>query len=842
MILKYKNLPITIYGEEIDSDYYQPPHYETKERIVDYDFEIDKEKVVDILADMITDEELPEVLDDKEIYSYISEHFDNIFNKHKEEVLNYLESKAIEAAEKYYNEQEAWGDYDESLKENKMELTERKWNYTIEAETARKFRNAIEAGDLYDVQSSIIDIYEEIFNKGFIDEDDYNEYVEEVTDINVDEDEIDFQLGELYDLCDNLGVFIPTNLDEEVRRGDPEYLRAIDYLDKNPDAYAYVCSARINGKEFPIGAGVQSAEEYQEVIDKFYDDVKEKLGNEFEIERINTIYQGDKESHRQALHDFDEQLEKTVDETEREEIKAEIAEKEAELDFAEDHNNFWKATNIQQDLDELNEDVDDVEDDDKLRINIEVIVANDVDEDIVSGNVEDKYDDQTLEEWYDFASNIEGIVDRKFIVKNINLSKNIESLSEYIDFYCKDADGNKKEGMIDLRLSDHRSTSNARRLRKKKANNLDPNNKLISVIVNERQFDSYDSALKYVETLLDRLNESLNEATLKQGNTWVNKGKEGTHGKFRTKKEADAQRKAMFAQGFKEDLDDDFDLEVEDEDALTDYEKELCNYMLDNCREDYEDSDDLLGKMDVYYSEYNSLAKRKRDQVRKYFDEHIKTLDENIQKDEECCICGEPIKGYGNNPAPVKDAGVCCDKCNRDVVIPARLKNISKNKLEEKVSSKIEDKEETVRYLLDQLHKALEDGSIQEKVYKDTLDKAIYELDNIRIPGIKEDLTDKYKDIEPDSDDIDFIEYAEENPADEKDNLFDSDDNFDLDIDKLAEAMKNFQPQAPIMNESIPQPNQITEEKKVENPGTEEEPITVDPKTVDDDVDDIDLM
>lgn len=104
MILEYKNLPITIYGEKIDSDYYQPPHYDTKERIVDYDFEIDKEEVVDILADMVTDEELPEILDDKEIYSYISEHFDNIFNKHKEEVLNYLESKAIEAAEKYYNE------------------------------------------------------------------------------------------------------------------------------------------------------------------------------------------------------------------------------------------------------------------------------------------------------------------------------------------------------------------------------------------------------------------------------------------------------------------------------------------------------------------------------------------------------------------------------------------------------------------------------------------------------------------------------------------------------------------------------------------------------------------
>lgn len=32
---------------------------------------------------------------------------------------------------------------------------------------------------------------------------------------------------------------------------------------------------------------------------------------------------------------------------------------------------------------------------------------------------------------------------------------------------------------------------------------------------------------------------------------WVNKGKEGTHGEFKTKKAADAQRKAMFARGFK---------------------------------------------------------------------------------------------------------------------------------------------------------------------------------------------------------------------------------------------------------------------------------------------------
>lgn len=46
--------------------------------------------------------------------------------------------------------------------------------------------------------------------------------------------------------------------------------------------------------------------------------------------------------------------------------------------------------------------------------------------------------------------------------------------------------------------------------------------------------------------------EDINEDTIKQGNKWVNKGDTGeTHGEFKTKKEADAQRKAMFASGWK---------------------------------------------------------------------------------------------------------------------------------------------------------------------------------------------------------------------------------------------------------------------------------------------------
>lgn len=47
------------------------------------------------------------------------------------------------------------------------------------------------------------------------------------------------------------------------------------------------------------------------------------------------------------------------------------------------------------------------------------------------------------------------------------------------------------------------------------------------------------------------------------------------------------------------------------------------------------------------------------------------------KKVRKCVICGKALKkgDYGNNPEPIKpySSGVCCDECNRDKVIPARL-------------------------------------------------------------------------------------------------------------------------------------------------------------------------
>lgn len=53
----------------------------------------------------------------------------------------------------------------------------------------------------------------------------------------------------------------------------------------------------------------------------------------------------------------------------------------------------------------------------------------------------------------------------------------------------------------------------------------------------------------------------------------------------------------------------------------------------------------------------------------KTLEEYFKESEESTQK---CCICGKEFAGYGNNAEPVKH-GRCCDDCNINTVIPARL-------------------------------------------------------------------------------------------------------------------------------------------------------------------------
>ena len=83
-----------------------------------------------------------------------------------------------------------------------------KWEYTLRC--GKDLRDAIHAGDTFGVLDALHDCYDELYDEGFIDDYDYESWTEELDDVDPDdEDEVDYQLNEFYDLCDNIRVWIP---------------------------------------------------------------------------------------------------------------------------------------------------------------------------------------------------------------------------------------------------------------------------------------------------------------------------------------------------------------------------------------------------------------------------------------------------------------------------------------------------------------------------------------------------------------------------------------------------------------------------------------------------------
>ena len=84
----------------------------------------------------------------------------------------------------------------------------------------------------------------------------------------------------------------------------------------------------------------------------------------------------------------------------------------------------------------------------------------------------------------------------------------------------------------------------------------------------------------------------------------------------------------------------------------------------------------LCDKSPVNVVNSDDVFKQDFDSVNAY-GEKVETESLKEAKEEICCICGEPIEGYGNNPSPYKHEGRCCDACNSKFVIPARLAELS---------------------------------------------------------------------------------------------------------------------------------------------------------------------
>jgi hypothetical protein len=60
-------------------------------------------------------------------------------------------------------------------------------------------------------------------------------------------------------------------------------------------------------------------------------------------------------------------------------------------------------------------------------------------------------------------------------------------------------------------------------------------------------------------------------------------------------------------------------------------------------------------------------------------------MDEN----GACTICGRPYTRFGNNAEPINH-GRCCDDCNRDIILPARISRIQQGRDPRQVETDIE--------------------------------------------------------------------------------------------------------------------------------------------------------
>lgn len=129
-------------------------------------------------------------------------------------------------------------------------------------------------------------------------------------------------------------------------------------------------------------------------------------------------------------------------------------------------------------------------------------------------------------------------------------------------------------------------------------------------------------------------------------------------------------------------------------DRSSDEDKKIMEETLKNIKENLDNPQDQtdfkknhpdfsknfnFNKYGKYFDKEGKLVDEKG-----YFDA-IKDLDDagaaikEAYEKHKCVICGKEFEGWGNNAWPIKD-GICCDECNGEEVIPARLAQLYKNK------------------------------------------------------------------------------------------------------------------------------------------------------------------
>lgn len=387
---------------------------------------------------------------------------------------------------------------------------------------------------------------------------------------------------------------------ENVGREDPSFFDGIVFLSDNPGAFAYICSAEINGKEMPVGKGVMTSDEY-------YDYIK-RLGEVVKLGMVHTMYGDRLDTYKSALHDS-EMAEESLTENSgiktgvnsvisnfKESLSEGLEDSEFEIPYKlVDSDKFWDSLRAECSKQGIGFEVDEkyaIPNSDFYYYYVKVWnKGNSAEENLSKG--------MTAE---DIAKKHKVSADKilEQVKKGIKVEKEhtddekkaeriaLDHLFEMPDYYDRLAKMEKgaTEAFIKPKYYDTMFGERVRRdydTGKLTYENIKEwDKKLNGGVAPEPGFNTKE-ILDYYTTSQNKQIGDATEDTVKQGNSWVNKGKEGTHGKFKTKKAADAQRKAMFARGYQanENL-------IEGKFILTPQQKEFIKYDLFDQPEDYD--------------------------------------------------------------------------------------------------------------------------------------------------------------------------------------------------------------------------------------------------------------
>ena len=486
-------------------------------------------------------------------------------------------------------------------------LTERDWKLTIPGSFRDDMLNAGEEEDFDKVKNILIDmcnyVLEHIDESNFdLDDQEYvieefEDFIEELEYVDFeDEDEANYYLNDLYDLLDNTDIFLGLreSLNEEkITSGNMEQediniiQPLIDDFDSLEDANKDVLSITWNfgrrNSDNKMTAGVDiyflakdSEENLQSYIKQVEDIIlsdgykfDDSLGYDLDPWKAHTFGDG---YHTQIIEDVEEVIEESFG------YKPSFD----EWYFQETGVNTSDLTDEQ--YDELWADEDLMNHYRKFCDSLDESLNESSEKDLESGYYPDKWDTDFEDELENLGIEPQRgvyigyqyrVPNRRFASKMVRLAKEfgyddswVEGNILYLkwgrperEYHKTPYDESLNESWVlffDEDGINHAGSDGAHKFnlspkiieRKIKSSDYHlPDWAESYIILSDSQFNKMDYG--EIEKYHKRYGKTLNEDTVKQDGKWVNKGKEGTHGKFKTKKEADAQRRAMFASGFK---------------------------------------------------------------------------------------------------------------------------------------------------------------------------------------------------------------------------------------------------------------------------------------------------